>query len=337
MAATTPSLTFALRFRTLSPLMHGDHLAEEPFRLANGQTSKRTFQVVRRLTATRPGDPEKRHGAYEQFTFPVVSGNALGGIWRRLLRDAMLTACGLTQADFRAATHSRLTYHLFSSGGGLEGRVSLISPDLEDQIRAVFPELGLFGGSYQSDMIHGHVKIGFAYPAAESLTRLLPGIPDLEPLGPDLESLVATGDDRWVQFRHPDTHLVELPDAPATANADGEENAKAAGRAMPVDSEYVLPGTPFVAPITLFPNATPLERSALGYAIHEWARPIHAFLGGRSRSGMGRVAVTPPQAPELDPSLYAQFLVEKADERRQLLTHPKVDVIKALAGKDDVS
>lgn len=324
------------QFTTLSPLMHGDR---------HEKVGQNSFTVIRRLRFLGPAS-DNTDKPYAVYSTPVISGNSLGGLLRRQARDLLLDACKLSaEHDFAPNPKMRSTWHLLSSGGAL-GAKGVMDYKVRAAIRLLFPNLSLFGFSDGSDMMAGRVSIGIALPAAQSLKHFFPGLSDadlrqlLEDFDPLDTELVMADTRRWTEYRHPDNELVPLV-PPASEDADKENgkatgaapatNAtastkpkapKALGREMPVSSEYVPPGVPFLALITADPDTSALELSCLGAAWNRLAIE-HPWLGGRRHVGMGRVDIALPNDPRLNPALFHQHLADHTEELRAALLDPK--------------
>lgn len=91
---------------------------------------------------------------------PVVSGNALRGVLRRIaMRDA-LALCGLS----RETPGWDDLYAAVVNGGHLRGAETGIDPQRVRDLRAAVPALSLFGAALQTWMLPGRMSVGIVWP-----------------------------------------------------------------------------------------------------------------------------------------------------------------------------
>lgn len=233
-----------VRFRTLSPLAHG----------AFGESSGNAVLCRRLAVVGAPGMPR----------VPVVSGNALRGVMRRLLMRDMFERAGLSRETLAGPAWDRM-YAAFANGGHLEAAEKSIDPAAIRKVREGFPPLSVFGAALYSWILTGHMSVGYLWPVCRETIegRLVEGDAGL---APEAESLV----EEVSLVRH-----IEREEQDPTVSGVTP---------MPVTVEAISAGAELVGEIIFAPHATPVERGAVVAALQ-----MVTALGGKSGSGHGRV------------------------------------------------
>ena len=231
----------------------------------------------------------------KRVEIPVISGNAIRGVLRRLIMAHMLETLGYGKRTEEGEADDRMksmkAYHMLFSGGTLEsvedsGAIDLA---LRRELRTSLPALSVFGSAIGNQMIEGKMKCGIAVPVCTELAAFQPG----EQATNSIYELLT--DD--FTTRKDDLH--------------GEREEGEAAHQMIVNFECFAPGTTFVHKFSLL-DCTDVERAILDKALQLWtARP---YIGGKSSIGYGEVKLS--YLSEYHTEAYDRFLVEQADKMR---------------------
>jgi hypothetical protein len=247
----------------LSPIHHG---GDE--KAGNTQTIKRiAFMIDGRKTM-----------------IPVISGNSIRGVLRRLIMADMLERLEYTLENIKV-------YHILFSGGSLESVESdagYLNLETRRKIRETLPPLSLLGTSMGNQMPAGKLEVDFALPICAELAGFLPA------------------------QHQTDRSIYEVQDHDFTTRrddlrADREQDERAVQ--MKVDFEILVPGTRFYHRFTLR-DATDIERSALGQMLTLWQTRPH--VGGKAAIGFGDIALEYVITP--DPGLYLEWLDQNREK-----------------------
>ena len=211
----------------------------------------------------------------KKIDIPVISGNSIRGVLRRLVMRDMLDTLGHELTSIK-------TYHMLFAGGTLESVQSSdagqINLDMRKRLRTKIPALSLFGSAIGNQMIEGKMKCAYAIPICT----------ETEMFTPNNVSQLSTYEQSTVDFttRRDDLH------------ADREDGD--AAHQMIVNFEVFAPGTSFYHKFTLL-DCNEIEAAVLGRAVELWTeRP---YVGGKSGIGMGEVNLNysvPQSAPYMD-------------------------------------
>ena len=223
---------------------------------------------------------------------PLLSGNAIRGVLRRLIMRDMLDRLGIERITPKL-------HHALFTGGILES-TDETSGDLDlkfrTTVREVIPPLALFGTAVGNQMIPSCLKVDHGLPiCAELKQHACSGQYLVSPDDPRFNHSVRTFTDFDFITRRDDLR------------ADREEDEQA--RQMKVEYEYIIPGAGLMHGFTLV-NANDIERSCLGHTIALWKN--QPFVGGKSGSGNGQVACY--YEPELASEAYLEYLDHEHDE-----------------------
>lgn len=216
---------------------------------------------------------------------PVISGNALRGRLRRtgeeLLRD-VLQYEGLLSAP---------AAHALRGGGSLArtGREPLSGPRLA-RLRALVPQIGVFGAAGGGTIIDGCLEVGKLYPHVTETARVTGVESAVSAFAATQLETYARIDDAGSHDFDPVVTTVDLDDdgTPAPAADLGT------GRQMQFSVETFPAGTVFSARLRLR-RPTPLELSFFVDVLAGFARA--GSLGGRSGIGHGAVQVDLQHSP----------------------------------------
>src|SRR5690554_6003612 len=117
----------------------------------------------------------------KRVEIPVISGNAIRGVLRRLIMAHMLETLGYGKRTEEGEADDRMksmkAYHMLFSGGTLEsvedsGAIDLA---LRRELRTSLPALSVFGSAIGNQMIEGKMKCGIAVPVCTELAAFQPG------------------------------------------------------------------------------------------------------------------------------------------------------------------
>jgi len=234
---------------------------------------------------------------------PILSGNSIRGVLRRLLLQDFFDRVGYEIKSLRL-------YHMFA-GGALEevaqsetGRLDI---GLRRMIRAYLPPLSLFGGALGNQVFQGKLIVGKALPVCRELNDYLPVQSKLSVY----TFLTYTFGTRRAEREPPET----VQPKPAKGKADGEPTIQ-----MLYNMEVFVPGTVFYHKFQLL-DCTPVEKSCFAWMLDLWRQ--RPFIGGRVSAGFGEVKLEYQHSFSADE--YLSFLQERREE-----------VVKTLAKLDQL-
>lgn len=222
---------------------------------------------------------------------PIFSGNAIRGIMRRILMRDMCDRLGYE-------VKSPKMHHALYTGGILEGTdesAGFIDLAFRVKTRDTIPPLALLGSAVGNQMVQGCLLVDHAIPICREYASLLDGVED-----PRKEQSVRTFTDISFATRRDDLRA--------------ERGADEQAQQMKIEFETFVSGTAFVHAFTL-KWASAVEASCLGHAIQLWQDL--PYIGGKSSSGYGHVALDYPTAPS--PNDYLAYLQEHGDQVRDAL------------------
>lgn len=230
---------------------------------------------------------------------PVMSGNAIRGMWRR--------ACAIAFMDeYLAAGGQQLSltaFHFLTSGGSLTGSGGAgINLAAERELRSLIPHLGLFGGAGMGRIHAGKLYVDEAVPVCREtvpiLRKIWPGIDDEPTAHLSVRDLTEVhGYSRQDDSKKHESTPYMLPNA--------KEQVTSLLQAKEVDDTASDPGVSqqmryeqveLVAGTVLFHRwgfrlpATAMELAGLGAGLLRWAQ--RPSLGGRNSIGHGNVVPT---------------------------------------------
>lgn len=217
---------------------------------------------------------------------PVISGNAIRGVLRRMIWDDLLTKVGYTLTSMKI-------YHMLFTGGILEAVDSkdsgVIDIDMKKKLRAELPPLAVLGTALGNQMFEGKLKCAIAQPICSELQAFL-------------------SDELPIQ---PTTSIYELVSFDFMTRLDDVKEARKEGEAahqMLMNFEVINPGTVFVHSFAL-DNPSTVEKAVLARALNLWRE--HPWIGGKSGVGYGTVKIN----YELDDdSAYLKFIEDNKEK-----------------------
>jgi hypothetical protein len=224
---------------------------------------------------------------------PVLSGNAIRGMLRRLLITDLLQ-----QLEF--ANPSTKLHHCLYTGGVLESSsdaYGTIDLNLKNRVRESLPPLALFGTAIGNQMIQGCLRVEFAFPVCHERLAYLP---------PELAN------DPRAQKRAREFTSIVFKTRRDDLRAERNEDEQAVQ--MKVDYEAFIPGTLFTHRFVLtYPNE--LELSCFARLLELWRE--QPYVGGKLASGHGlvRIQYDYPHTPDA----YLRHLANNKTQIVQLL------------------
>ncbi len=234
---------------------------------------------------------------------PIVSGSSFRGVLRRIGEE--LTAAAL---DYEGAALPVPAAHLLRNGGRLAKSASPFTDKDERQLKALVPQIAVFGGAASGRIMSGLLAVGKVLPEVAELAHILP-----RPTRSDALPAVRTLAEE--SFTHLSDHRATTDYAPSP---DVDETTSPLGR---FGVETLPAGTRLQTWIRLT-NATHRQAAFLRDILDVFASRGH--LGGRIAAGHGTVMAT------LTPTvLRGKFPNARADWASDLKTH-RSEAIAAL-------
>ena len=141
-----------LNIRLKSPLSHGA--------FSDGGSTGNAMQFRREPLVGVSGNPR----------VPVISGNAIRGVMRRLIMRELFEKAQVTRdnigelmPEFKGSMRAwdRL-YAALAQGGTIEEAEKQVKPDQIRELRHILPPLSLFGSALYSCLVSGMLNVGFA-------------------------------------------------------------------------------------------------------------------------------------------------------------------------------
>jgi len=226
---------------------------------------------------------------------PVVSGNAIRGVLRRLIMADLIDLVGFQPADAKGQVR---LYHSLFAGGTLEqvdekdsGYIDLA---LKKQIRGLLPPVALLGTAMRNQMLEGKLDVAYAVPRCKELAGIL---------------------------RNPETITASIGDLQKqtfnTRRDEMSQDAKAEGG----DSSQMLHTWWYIPPATVFQhgfvlqNPSEIEAACLGRMIDLWM--LRPRLGAKSGTGNAEVRLDYPAKPDAKP--YLDFVEANKDDMLKML------------------
>lgn len=204
------------------------------------------------------------------FEIPVISGNALRGVIRRLLTREFFSINELDK-KLEPKLHDKL-YAVMANGGALGKDLSAsLNPLYIKEIRTQLPILSLLGSACYKYMISGMANVGFL-------------VLDCQELGTgefDSQTLLT----EIGETRHVDKSVINVEDLDI--------------KPMPYLTEAVIQGATFSGEIVFAPQTTEIEKAAMFHGIK-----LMNHIGGKTARGYGRVEIT--SDVEMNDSIYVE-------------------------------
>lgn len=240
-------------------------------------------KTLRTLSYNLPTGPED---------VPVVSGNAIRGVLRRLIMGDLIERVGYVPVDAKGQVR---LYHSLFAGGVLEAvdekDSGYIDLAMKKQIRSILPPVALLGTAIRNQMMEGKVDVAYAIPRAKELAGFLredATYPITATLGDLQKQTFNTRRDEMAQ----------------DAKADGGNSSQ-----MLHTWWYIPPGTVFQHGFTLS-NPSKIEAACLGRMIALWQeRPR---LGAKAGTGNAEIRLDYRNVPDATP--YLDFVAANKEE-----------------------
>lgn len=259
--------------KTLQPIIHKANIPDEGVRAQGNQSFHRKMKVY-------------YEGSMVQI--PVISGNSIRGIMRRLGGESFLKLLHLNLNEI----HPKLYYLLFSGGSLEEGRAKGRRKPSDErdakpvnfaihELRKNIPLVSLFGCSYQNQILQGKVLVDFLIPYVDEVAELY-GRPK------------------------PGIHAGEITDWFFYTRIDDlEQDEKTYANQMIFTTEYIIPGIEFIHGFTLM-GSNEVE-TALFIHLLEELRDL-GLIGGKIAQGHGRVEFNYALDSEYSAAPYLEYI-----------------------------
>lgn len=229
----------------------------------------------------------------EPMDIPFISGNAVRGVWRRLIFKDMLDQIEY-EIDVSKKGGQKL-YHAIFAGGVLEtvdvSSSATIDVELKKRILSLLIPARLFGFSIGNQSIEGRLKVGHLLPICKELNEYIP-VKSNKTIYEMISSMFQTRKDELKTEREKDEQAVQ----------------------MLIEYEVFTAGTQFYHKVML-EDPTKIDISCLARVIELWKQK--PFIGGKSSIGLGELEIDYKFDGKSDE--YLDFLKKKRDEICQLL------------------
>lgn len=239
------------------------------------------------------------------ISIPIIHGNALRGVWRRLIMNDLAKRLNLGYKDDEDAafTVDKDVYHALFSGGTFkevaEKDSGKIYIEFKQNIRKLLPPIALLGTAYGNQPISGVLQVSHLLPICSELETYLPD---------DIPKKYKTRLQHSA-FEYRDFMFQTRKDELREERQEGEQAVQ-----MLIKYEVLKPGTVLYMELKLV-DYTELELSCLARILEIWnANPR---IGGKSAVGLGKLK--PSIKLDATSEAYLQFLEEKKDEIIQFL------------------
>lgn len=256
----TPDTDTRLTIEALSPIAHGSF----------GESAGNATLLRRMSIVSVPGMPR----------VPVISGNALRGVARRLVMRELFARAGLNRETLDPVMWDRL-YAALANGGHLDGSEGTVRPDEIRELRASLPPLSVFGAALFSRLLPGHAEVGIAWLRCAETIEGGQCLPGEAPSGEDMVEEVSHC--RHIEREQHDPELSGVTPMPTTIEA-------------------VSAGARFESLVTFAAHSTALERGAMLHGLMSVQT-----IGGKGSVGLGRVRVVADRGED-DVAAYRSWL-----------------------------
>lgn len=242
-------------------------------------------------------------GEPEIDNIPVVHGNAVRGMLRRLLLDDYLTQVGYD-------LNSKKVYHFLFTGGILEaldpkdkGSINLTK---KKEIRKYIPPISLLGSALGNQMIQGKLKVGMGNIVCDETKHYI------EETGNTYSAYNLKSTDFGTRLDDLEIGRQIQENEDKTKDKDGEEQHTQ----MKYEFETLIRGTKFTHEFIL-EDMLPHEKGCFKRMLELWEeRP---YLGGKSGTGYGRIKFEYNYIDEFDSQVYLDYLEENKDDIQRFL------------------
>lgn len=245
----TAIVTIQGTVKSLQPIVHGADIPDEGVAAQGNERYHRKMKVWYEGKAVH---------------IPVISGNSIRGIMRRLGAQSYLEMLELDSEQINRKLH-----YLLYSGGSLEagatkGRQKATEeprrPFMEE-LRELIPLASLMGCSYKRQMLHGKLIADFLVPVVDEVAELY-GQPK------------------------PGIRAAEITDWLFYTRQDQSDEPKTERNQMIYKTEYIVPNITFMHAFTLI--GTSSVETALFYHLLEELNQ-YGRVGGKAAQGHGKV------------------------------------------------
>lgn len=226
----------------------------------------------------------------EIIEIPVISGNSIRGIWRRLGAKYLIEKLGLKEEEISAEL-----YHKLFTGGSLNSSVDHAQITYRREVRRLIPFLSIFGSALDSFILKGKIVSSFLYPVSAE-TQQFTGIKsDKEVYGCLGIEFYTRRDD----YEEKKDEFIEKSDQ------------------MKYEGEVIIPGTELSQLVILDSNHEN-EIGCFMQIIKDFTeKPL---IGGVGRAGHGQVSLNLNYKEfEKEIEVYNNFLTENKEEIKELL------------------
>lgn len=237
----------------------------------------------------------------EKRDVPVVSGNAIRGIWRRACAKAFLD-------EYLAAGGDGLSlsaFYYLTSGGSLQKGSASKSVRLEDERRLhdLIPHAALFGGAGLGRIQPGKMWVDEAYPICREtvpiLRRIAPDemLADADTVDTSVRELTEVHgysrqddakDTHWHKYLSDEAREQVSHELQATESSEVADEA-GSPQQMRYENVELVTGTPLFHRWGFRWPPTRHELAGLGSGLLRWAERPH--IGGRNAVGHGNLLV----------------------------------------------
>lgn len=235
---------------------------------------------------------------------PIVSGSSFRGVLRRIGEE--LTAAVL---DYEHAALPVPAAHLLTNGGRLAKSASPFTDEDERHLKALLPQLAVFGGAASGRIMSGLLAVGKVLPEVTELAHILPR-PTSSTTLPAVRTLAEES------FSHLSDHRTVTNQAP---RADKAETTSPLGR---FGIETLPAGTRLQTWVRIT-NATDHQVAFLRDVLDTFAK--HGHLGGRIAAGHGKTTAN------LHPTVRRGHLPDDTIDWQSELKTYRSDTIAALS------
>lgn len=199
---------------------------------------------------------------------PLISGNAIRGIWRRLIMKDLISQLDEYECNTRL-------YHMLFSGGLLEAvsdkDSGTINLELKKNVREFIKPIDLLGAMYLNQNFEGKLKVGQIIPICKEYKSFL-----TDELSNEFKSYFekSINSFRDYQFQTRKDDLRE-------ERKEGEQAVQ-----MLIKYEVLIPGTCFYHELKIVDSDEMME-SVLARILELWS--VDSTIGGSSAIGFGKM------------------------------------------------
>ena len=244
-------------------------------------------------------------GKTEIDNIPAIHGNAIRGYLRRLIMQDMLDLL-----DYKL--DSKKVYHFLFTGGILESLDNkdkgAINLSLKKEMRDNLPPISLLGSALGNQMIQGKLKVGIANIVCSETLHF---IEDHEGVAFSSYNLQSHDFGTRLDSLKLDTNnIADKPEEKDEKDKDEQHTQ------MKYEFETLIRGTKFTHEFIL-EDCDPVEKACFIRMLGLWnERP---YLGGKSGTGYGKVALDYPTTKEMSDADYLDFINDNKEQITDLL------------------